>query len=210
MIPPTGLLDIAVGDTQDLFSGDYNFSDVTIGKDATLIVHGPANIVVDRFTGGKDARLMIDATSGPVTVYCTGSYVHTGGFEADAVDGSPMALAFFITAPGDIVFPSATKIRGGYYVPEAEITFAAGNEAWGAFGARRINMSSGMAFHYDETLREYWEADTGDGRLEGVEGLVWFETEVQPASLRRSRRDPFELLGVDPDTLPAPAEAWDL
>ena len=34
-----------------------------------------------------------------------------------------MALAFMVAAEQDIVFPSATEIRGAYYLPNANIDF---------------------------------------------------------------------------------------
>jgi len=41
----------------------------------------------------------------------------------------------------NVVFPSATKIRGAYYVPNANITFSSSSECWGAFAANRITQN---------------------------------------------------------------------
>jgi len=133
--------------------------------------------------------------------------VHTNGFAADSVAGSPMALAFFITAQQDIVFPQGAQIRGAYYAPEAAIQFSSACEAWGAFAGRRIDMSNSMRFHFDESLMDYWKEETGLGG-EGAVVLSWVETAFEPAAFMRDRRDPFALLGVNKAALSSPYEDW--
>ncbi len=211
----SGALTVPVGPPQTLSSGDYDFTNLTINKDATLVVQGPANIVVDDFLGGKDAKLLIDATNGPVTFYVENTYTHTSGFEASPVTGSPMAVAFLVNGQQDVVFPSATKVRGGYYTPNANILFASGSECWGAFAANRIEMANDMKFHYDEALMRYWEEDTG--QESSFQVLSWRpiplpEDSAAPdpriALLRADRRDPVLVLGLDRTTLLSPAQAW--
>ncbi|MCZ6597564.1 MAG: hypothetical protein O7B99_07995 [Planctomycetota bacterium] len=206
-IPSSGDLVLPNGSSDVIPPGDHGFGALTIGKDATLQIQGPANIVVQDFTGGKDGILEIDATGGPITIYVQSSYTHINGFHAVGVPASPVAVAFFIEGTDPIVFPSNTAILGAYYAPEADITFSANNEAWGAFAAKRISMSSGMHFHFDENLMEYWETDTGGE--DAVQILAWFEAEISPSFLRSNRRDPILLLGLDKATLPKPADAWD-
>jgi hypothetical protein len=194
-------------------SGQYGFTDLEIGNAGSLTVEGPARVLVDSFSGFKDGRLVIDASAGPVTFYVKGSYFHDRGFEAvpapatEAAPESPMAVAFLIEGNDDIVFPSFANVRGAYYAPHASILFSNYNEAWGSFAGRRIEMSNDMRFHFDEVLTEYWEADgsvfDSDSPVE-----AWVRTAVQPASLERDRRDPFVALGVDPEGLPTPGEAW--
>jgi hypothetical protein len=188
--------------------GDHGFDSLTIDKDATLLIQGPAVIACGDFTGGKDARLRIDATNGPVTFFVQGTYTHLNGFESVAAPGSPMALAFMISAPQSIVFPSRANLRGGYHAPSSDLTFTSDNEAWGAFSAKRLTMSSGMHFHYDESLSEYWAKD-GQQR-DPLDVLAWHNVAVQPASLLRDRRDPYVVLGVNRTALLSPALSWDI
>lgn len=196
---------LAVSGSYDLPAGDWEFDDLVINKDSVLTITGPANVVVPSFTGGKNAKLRIDATNGPVTVYCD-SYTHTSGFTATPVDGSPMAVAFLITGPNDIVFPASTRISGAYYAEQSNILFANQAEGFGSFVANKIEMSSGMKFHYDEALAEHWKG--GDGDEGGAYStLARYEVTV-PAEYAADRRDPFAILGVDPDDLPSPAKAW--
>ena len=205
----SGPLTIPNGSTHTIPAGDHRFDDLTISKNAVVTIRGPSTIVVDNFTGGKDARIQIDATAGPVTVHVQGNYSHLSGFEADAVAGSPAAIAFFIQGTAPIVFPSNTAIRGAYYAPVADITFSSGNEAWGSFAGKSISMSSGMRFHYDEYLAEHWKDGDGGGGPP-VKVLAWDEGHVRDSRLRAKRSDPFVLLGIQRHLLPTPADAWDL
>ncbi|MFT5049393.1 MAG: hypothetical protein ACI8QZ_000786 [Chlamydiales bacterium] len=206
----SGAYTVPDGQTRTVPSGDHRFDDLGISKDGVLNIVGPATIVVDNFIGGKDARLMIDASNGPVSIYVQGDYQHFAGFEADAVTGSPMALAFFIEGTAPVVFPSAVAVRGGYYAPNADITFSANNEAWGAFSANGISMSSGMKFHYDEHLAEYWSDDSDGSDAPPVRVLAWGKGYLSNDNLRSDRKDAFRILGVDHVDLPTPAEGWDL
>jgi hypothetical protein len=117
-----------------------------------------------------------------------------------------MALAFMVTAVQDITFPSGSKVRGAYYAPSSRITFTASNEAWGAFGGKRIDMAANMKFHYDEELIKHW---TGGKKKGGdyMKVLAWTRDEVV-GPMARDRRDPFMLVGTAANQLPSPASAW--
>lgn len=184
------------GTAAKLAPGDYGVSQLSIGKDALLRIVGPATLYMDTFSGGKDATLEIDARDGPVTIYTT-DYSHISGFRAINVPGSPMALAFFVSGTNDVVFPSATEVRGAYYLPNAAVTFTSSNEAWGAFAAKRISMSNDMRFHFDEDLMSHWTGDTNQGDGNDPDVVAWFEAAVEPRELRSDRSDPLTALGID-------------
>jgi hypothetical protein len=205
-IPITGNLVVPSGSSAVLPSGKHGLGALTISKDAKLLIQGPAEILVSDFTGDKNANLLIDATAGPVTIHVTNTYQHISGFEAMPVAGSPMALAFMVTAPQDIVFPADTNIRGAYYVPKSNILFANSTEVWGSFGANRIDMANDTRFHYDESLAEYWKVKE-PGKAVPVEVRSWTRVGVA-AAFRTDRRDPFQLLNVNAGALPMPREAW--
>ena len=117
-----------------------------------------------------------------------------------------MAVAFLVSGSEDIVFPSASVVRGAYYAENSNIVFANGSEAWGSFVGNQIAMSSSMKFHFDEDLASHWAGGV-DGHDAGVETLVWFERVVEPDELRQDRGDPFALLGVQRSELPSPAQS---
>ena len=107
----------------------------------------------------------------------------------------------------DIVFPSATPIRGAYYVPNANIVFSNDNECWGSFAANRIDMSNTMKFHYDESLAKHWESDSGSNG--GTLTLLsWTETRVQPQALLDDRRDPIQVMNLQRVALASPFDSW--
>ena len=206
-LPPGGPQLLANGSTTTIPSGNHRFTSLSLGKAATLIIQGPADLVVDDFVGGKDARLVIDASAGPVTIYVRNSYSHISGFESLAAPGSPMALAWMIEATQAISFPSASKIRGAFYAPNADITFTSNNEAWGSFAGNRVSMSSSMKFHYDEVLSQYWNSTTGQNS-DPLQVRSWQVTEVTPAFLKNDRRNPFVVLGLAKNNLNEPYNAW--
>ncbi|HVS19908.1 MAG TPA: pilus assembly PilX N-terminal domain-containing protein [Planctomycetota bacterium] len=206
--PPTvsaGPLSVPASGMMALGLGIYGFDDLTLNKAAQLTVVGPATLVVKNFVGGKDARLNIDATNGPVTIFVEGNYTHYSDFQSQPVGTSPMALAFMVQGTSDVMFPSFSKVHGAYYVPNANVVFSASCEAWGSFAANRIDMSSGMRFHYDESLAKHWDAE-GSGK-DPLRLLAWQPAAV-PAALMNDRRDPFVILDTTPNALPAPADAW--
>lgn len=205
---PLGNYTVPLLGTSTIAPGNYDFDTFTISKDATLTVTGPATIVVDSFVGGKTGKLKINATNGPVTFYVRGTYTHLAGFTSSATAGSPMALAFLVEGTQNIVFPSATLIRGAYYVPHANITFSSTSECWGAFAANRIDMANDMKFHFDETLMRHWSGNSGS-EGDRLSVLSWCPTGVQPASLVRDRRDPLIVLGLSVADLRSPGDAWE-
>jgi len=196
---------LSVTTTYDLPAGDWEFDDLAIAKDAVLTIHGPANVVVPSFTGGKNAKLLIDAVQGPVTIYCE-SYVHTSGFATSAVEGSAAAVAFLITGPNDIVFPAGALVQGAYYAEQSNIVFANQCEAFGSFVANRVEMSSSMKFHYDEALAEHWQG--GDGEDQAPFTRIGRYPVAVAGRYAADRRDPFAILGVRPEQLPSPSQAW--
>ena len=198
----------ASGTGNTLSAGTHEFDSFALGNSAELTIEGPAAVIVDDFTGGKNGRLLVDSTNGPVTFFVRGSYTHIKDFEVDAVNDSAAAIAFMIEGSSDVQFPSATNIRGAYYAPNSAITFSNGNECWGAFAARRISMSNDMLFHYDEALLDHWDRDEDDGG-DPRNVLAWAEADVAQALLA-DRRDPLRVLDLDRADLPTPPEAWDL
>jgi hypothetical protein len=204
--PSLGSLTVLAAKPKTIPPGDYDYTTLTINKGATLTVQGPANIVVTDFTGGNDAKLQIDATNGPVTFYVENTYTHTAGFQASPVNGSPMALAFLVNGTQSVVFPSNSKVRGGYYTPNANILFSSGTECWGSFAANRLDMANDMRFHFDEALARYWEDDTGQsGELQVYS---WRPVPVDDEKLRADRRGPLTVLGLTKEELASPAGSW--
>lgn len=194
-IPQAGSYDVPEADSAVLPSGEYGFSDMTLGSDSKLRIEGPATILLDNFDASTHSRLEIDARLGPVAFYCRQDYSQEAGFEAVAVGDAPLALAFLVD--GKIKFSNDSIVRGGFYAPYANLTLSSGSEIFGALAVSGLTMANGVRFHYDEDLRSYFMADTGQQGAESVTMLAWFEREVTPVSLRFNRGDPFEVLGVD-------------
>lgn len=193
-IPQGGDYLVPASGSAVLPSGDYGFANFEIGTGATLRIEGPAVFLVDNVDVLSNSSLEIDARLGPVSFYCRNTYDQKAGFQVKAVADSPIALAFLID--GQAKFGNASVIRGGYYAPNTNVTLSPDSEVFGAMAADGFTMASGVRFHYDEDLEDYFREDTGQGGTQSVSLLAWFEREVQPTSLRINRGDPYEVLGL--------------
>ncbi|MEE8467949.1 MAG: hypothetical protein V3T22_05810, partial [Planctomycetota bacterium] len=131
---------------------------------------------------------------GPVTVYCMGPYSQVGGFTSRPVADSPAAIAFMVDGVQDVSFDAGSEVYGAYYVPEGQITFGSNCEFWGAMTAATITMDSNMKFHFDESLLDYWLAETGQGDGE-MEFAAWYESSI-PGTLAADRSDPYDALAL--------------
>ena len=206
-VASTGAYTVPANTSQTLGPGFHGFDGFTIGQAGTVTITGPASVVCTNFLGGKNGKVQVDATNGPVTFYVQGTYSHMQGFQSVAVPGSELAVAYMISQPQSISFPASSIVRGAFYAPDCNITFTSNNQVFGAIAANRIDMSSGTKFHYDESLMDHWQ-HAGEGAADPLDQLAWREAKVTPDALLRDRRDPFVVLGVDREALPSPAEAW--
>lgn len=194
-----------VSGTQTLVAGSYRYGSLKINSNAKLIVKGPALIVTGQFTTNDKSKIEIDATGGPVTFYNIGNFKYNETTTITTSSGSPADVVFAFDSANKITFPGGITFLGGIYAPRAPVSIDSNSTFYGAIVAKSITMSSGTKFHFDEYLlkRTRSSEDGGD-----VQILSWSPTTV-PEEFRTDRRDPFTLLGLDRNDLPAPAEAWE-
>ena len=191
-----------------LAPGTYEFDAFSLDANSELTIQGPADVVMDDFSGATGGRLLVDATGGPVTFFVRNTYAHAAGFEVDATPESPAAIAFMYDGTTDLVFPGSSTVRGAYYAPKARMTFSAGSEYWGAFSGSDLSLSDNTKLHFDDALLNYWNvADPNDPDPRAI--MAWSEIQVDP-QLAADRRDPMKVLGLDRRGLPSPSQAWDI
>lgn len=195
-----------VSGTQTLTAGSYRYGSLKINANAKLIVKGPALIVSGQFTTNDKSKIEIDATGGPVTFFNTGNFKYNQTTTISTSSGSPADVVFAFDSANKIVFPGGITFLGGIYAPNAPVTIDSNSTFYGAIVAKSITMSAGTKFHFDEYLLKRTRTSEGGG---SVQVLSWNPTPV-PKEFQTDRRDPFLLLGLDRNQLPAPADAWDL
>jgi hypothetical protein len=156
-IPPIGSMGAYnVAGAQTLPSGDYHFTSVEIG--GSLLVQGPARIVVDDLTLRSNAKWVIDATNGPVEIYGTGDFDLRSNSVMTSVAQRSRDVSVFLTgqnlvAPEDtIALDSNSDFTGTIYAPNADLKLDSNFSVFGAIRAGAIELSSNSHLHFDEDL----------------------------------------------------------
>jgi hypothetical protein len=214
VIASSGSYGVAAGTTKTLTAGSYHFKDVTINKNAKLVIDGPATVVMDAFSTVTDATVELNCTNGPITIYDTGTWMTGKNFTLAPAPGSPVNAAVMVTK-GTVKFAQGSKIYAGFYCPEATIQVDTGAEIWGALVADMVVVGGATRFHFDENLKKFplpW--DLPDKVSEDVPAaepaiISWSKIGFPFDLYKGDRRDPFSLLGVEKASLPSPVEAWE-
>jgi hypothetical protein len=212
VIAASGAYSVANNQTKTINPGTYHFTSVTQGKFSTLKVIGPATLVLDGYTTGKNARLELDCANGPITVYDTGVWSVDTNYFVGPPAGGEVDAAFLISSTGTVQFDQGSQIFVGFYAPNATIQVDQGAEVWGGLAASKIEVNQGTKFHFDENLRNFelpWQVpDSILGVTTVAEVVAWSRIEFPDDELRANRRDPFTLLGVEKAELASPADSW--
>lgn len=164
-----------------LSSGSYNWTNFTVNNSKTLIINGPATIVVTNFNLKSGANLIVNASSGPVEFFVLDDFKLNSNTTIRSGSQDPSHIAFNLLSdnildPGidvtfdeDLVdFDSGSKLYGTIFAPSAEVTIDSNFELFGAMVARRVDLNSNCRIHYDERL-----ATLNDGGDPVYETLCW-------------------------------------
>jgi hypothetical protein len=154
-----------------LASGDYHYDSLVVENNKTLVVNGPATIVVGDFKLKSGSDLLIDATNGPVEFYVLGDFILNSNTNIASTTQDPLSASFNLLSdnildPGvdvlfaaDIVdFDSNSRMFGTIYAPSAEIKIDSNFELFGSLVARRVGLHSNSRIHFDEQLAAASEA----------------------------------------------------
>jgi hypothetical protein len=181
--------------------GEAGYAGLDIGKNSTLILKGPLDIVVDTLTLRLGATLEFDTTDGPVQLFVKESLdLSTSSVVSTSTQITSDSLIFVAAPEGKSVsFGAKSQFYGFIYAPEAEIHVAAQYEIYGGVVCKELQLGARGKMHYDLSL---------GATLEGQLPLLhsWRVVDL-PQAVGANRMDPFQVLGLDPTQLVAPAEA---
>jgi len=156
-----------------VLSGDHHFDGVQVAAGAEVVVQGPARIVFDDFLLDSNSLMTVDASSGPVEIYCTGDVVMRSNSDLVTHTMQPRDVSLLITSnnvdgdPLDTVeFSANSEYVGILYAPNAHVELKARFEVFGTATARSIHLASNSALHYDTNL--LFEDDNGPPVFESV------------------------------------------
>lgn len=146
-------------------SGSHGWGNFEVAMNKTVTIHGPATIVCKNFKLKSGAKLIVDATDGPVEFFVIDDFVLNSNTTIASTSYSPLDVAFNLLSdnildPGiDVVFDedvvdfdSNSKLFGTIFAPSAKITIDSNFEQFGALVARRADLNSNARIHYDELL----------------------------------------------------------
>jgi Tfp pilus assembly protein PilX len=186
-----------------LVAGNYHYASLTIGNQAAFTIQGPSTVVLDNFDTSSGCSLMIDGTTGPVTIYFTGvtHWVSNMTVTSNGATAKDVSLVFTSTDPVDLA--SNADLLGTVYAPNTSVSISSNWAISGACMAKSVNLASNVNIHYDEAL-----AGGGKNGLPVQTISSWFRAPLPTAKLGKKRSDPFALLGVSRANCPYPANAW--
>jgi Tfp pilus assembly protein PilX len=126
-----GAIGLSGNHTQTLTSGTYVASSISIGG---------------------DAKLIIDASSGPVNIYVTGAISAAGNGIANG-SGNPQNLFIAQVGGGDVTYSGNLEFFGSIYAPSSALTLNGNATLYGAFVGKSISSNGNGAIHYDQSLQ---------------------------------------------------------
>jgi len=163
-IPSSGNYIVSANGTT-LADGAHHFGEFRVETNKTLTITGPATIVCDNFKLKSGAKVIVDASDGPVEFYVLNDFVLNSNTSVYSSEYSPLDVAFNLLSdnildPGvdvnfdeDLVdFDSGSRLFGTIYAPSAEIVIDSNFEQFGSLVARRASLLSNARIHYDERL----------------------------------------------------------
>ena len=131
-------IDLGNGDTMTLTAGDYYITDITLRNGSTL---------------------EIDATSGPVNIYLSGTLDAEEG-ELESKNGSalnnlsqPTDFAIFSNSTQDITFKHSSAFKGLVYAPNAHVEMKNTSGVYGMIWGKTATIHNDGQFYFDEAIK---------------------------------------------------------
>ncbi len=195
-------------------SGEGAYGDVTILAGSKLTVTGPATLSIEELSIGAAAHLHFDTSAGPITLYVKDWLNLASTAQVTFSNRDPKLLTVMVAASqtqdrnGDLLpdppvnFSYPGVFYGSLYAPQARLALPNGFEFFGALAAKDLALGGNSKVHFDVALET-----ESNGEASAVNKLAWRVIDVPLEVARKFAPDPFEALGVDPDTLEKPADA---
>jgi hypothetical protein len=122
------------------------------GSGRTIV--GPGSFQVEKIKLDEGARLFVDNSAGPVTLYVAGDIVIEKGSTVTVADTTPEKFAVYATADKPIkVVGDRSMFVGVVYAPRSAVTLSGEVEFYGALVGKEMKAEKDARVHYDGTLR---------------------------------------------------------
>jgi len=132
-------IDLGNGETLTLTAGDYYITDIILRNGSTLT---------------------IDATSGPVNIYLSGTLDAEEG-ELESKNGSeinnlsqPTDFSIFSNSSQDIIFKHSSAFKGMVYAPNAHVEMKNSAGVYGLIWGNTATINNSGEFYFDEAIKD--------------------------------------------------------
>ena len=177
---------LANGASQTIASGDVEYTDLSVGKNAVLTIVGPAKVVVSNFALLAGGSVVVDATNGPVELFVRHDFVMNSNTTIASTTYAPKDVKLYLESDNildpdlvveldEVGLKSNSKLYGTIYAPQALVDVRSNFELFGSLVAKRVQLSSNALVHFDEALLD--ESASGDVQFEV---LGWVRRSAKP------------------------------
>ena len=175
MWPTSDLPDSA----ETLSPGNYHFTDFELDSNRTLLIEGPATIVIsaDALVLRSNAHLLIDGSGGPVNIYIVDStpdsdseLLMRSNSTIHSITNDPTDITIHVVGDSEITLASNARIHAGINAPESEVHLSSNTKVYGAIVADTVKLSANAKVHFD--LKMLRQPDP-NGELLPMEILSW-------------------------------------
>lgn len=188
--------------SRTLTAGSYHYTSLDIKSQAAFTIQGPSTVVIDSMNTAAGCSFNIDATNGPVNVYFTGPTNFVSNMNVTSTAPSAKSVSLYFTSNLPVVLNPNASLIGTIYAATATVTVSSNWHNFGAITAKQMVVASNVQLHFDESL-------LAQSRQGGAYLVVkqWQRLAV-PQSMIHKRGDPYQLLGVQPGSLPKASNAY--
>jgi hypothetical protein len=183
-------------------SGTSGFESLRLVAKGSVIIVGPATVVLGTLEAAAGCDIFFDTTGGPIDLFVKDSMNLASGSTLTCSDEDPTQVTIQIAGDGasQSTLAASTSFYGFVYAPETKLQMASDFELFGGLLAKQLGLAAGQRLHYDHAL-------TGGAQGRPLPQLISWRVVDIPAAVAARGSDPFLLLGVDRGSLPAPVAA---
>jgi hypothetical protein len=175
-----GTINTGTNSTTVIPSGDLGFTDFVVGKNAKVVVTGPATIVCGTFEIKSGSEVIIDDSNGPVEFFVEEDFLINSNTFVGSLDLEPADVAFNLLTDNiidpvlevnvdsdEMAFDSNAVIHGTVYAPYASVLIDSNFELFGSVVAKELHLDSNSKIHYDEALADSAKLSTSSWEIVG-------------------------------------------
>jgi hypothetical protein len=146
-IPSAGNL----SSTTTLNSGNYRYTQFTVGGGKVVTINGSVVLYVDStFTVSGSGKIVVSPGANLVINHKTNDMTISGSGLVN-MSSNPLAVTVFSATTGKVEISGSAAFFGAVYAPGASFVSTGGSNIYGAVVARTMTLSSAR-LHYDEAL----------------------------------------------------------